>query len=74
MLMRFMMPDGFSCPPPSSSLRLEGVEARLQETVEEFEQTRQLAKKTKSDFEKVKKQRCVDEVIVYFKCTSCITY
>ena len=40
-------------PPP----RLEGVEARLQETAEAFEHTRQLAKRTKSDFEKVKRLR-----------------
>lgn len=39
--------------------RLEGVEVRLQETAEAFEQTRLLAKKTKAEFEMVKKQRCV---------------
>ena len=37
--------------------RLEGVEARLQETSEVFEHSRQLARKTKGDFEKVKKSR-----------------
>ena len=39
--------------------RLEGVEVRLQETAEAFEQTRLLAKKTKAEFEMVKKQRYV---------------
>ena len=38
-------------------LRLDNVEARFQETAEAFEQVRQLAKKTKSDFEKIKKER-----------------
>ena len=38
-------------------LRLEGVEVRLQETAEAFEHSRQLAKKSKSDFEKAKKLR-----------------
>ena len=37
--------------------RLEGVEARLQETSEAFEHSRQQARKTKTDFEKVKKLR-----------------
>ena len=37
--------------------RLDGVESRLQETSAEFEATRVLAKKTRSDFEIVKKQR-----------------
>lgn len=37
--------------------RLEGVEARLQETSEAFEHSRQQAKKTKTDFEKIKKLR-----------------
>ena len=37
--------------------RLEGVEARLQETLEAFEQSRAVAKKTKSDYELVKKMR-----------------
>ncbi len=51
--------------PPYYSLtivccRLEGVEARLQETAEAFEQSRQLAKKTKQEFERVKKQRWVE--------------
>ena len=39
--------------------RLEGVEVRLQETAEAFEQTRLLARRTKAEFEKVKKQRYV---------------
>ena len=39
--------------------RLDGVESRLQETSAEFEATRTLAKKTRSDFEIVKKQRYV---------------
>ena len=37
--------------------RLDGVESRLQETSAEFEATRTLAKRTRSDFEIVKKQR-----------------
>lgn len=37
--------------------RLDGVESRLQETSAEFEATRALAKKTRSDFEIIKKQR-----------------
>ena len=37
--------------------RLEGVEARLQETSEAFEHSRHLAKKTKADFERTKKLR-----------------
>ena len=41
-----------------SLCRLEGVEVRLQETAEAFEQTRLLARRTKAEFEKVKKQRC----------------
>ena len=39
--------------------RLDGVESRLQETSAEFEATRALAKKTRSDFEIIKKQRYV---------------
>ena len=35
------------------------MEARFQETAEAFEQYRQHAKKTKSDFEKIKKLRLV---------------
>jgi len=38
--------------------RLDGVESRLQETSAEFEASRALAKKTRSEFEIVKKQRC----------------
>lgn len=37
--------------------KLDGVESRLQETSAEFEATRALAKKTRSDFEIIKKQR-----------------
>ena len=37
--------------------RLDNVEARFQETAEAFEQVRQMAKKSKSDFENVKKLR-----------------
>ena len=37
--------------------RLEGVEARLQETSEAFEQSRVVAKKAKSEYERVKKMR-----------------
>ena len=39
-------------------LRLEGVEARLQETSEAFEQSRAVAKKSKLEYERVKKMRC----------------
>ena len=45
--------------------RLEGVEARLQETAEVFEQSRQLAKKAKSDFERIKKQRYLTIIRAY---------
>lgn len=45
--------------------RLEGVEVRLQETAEAFEQTRLLAKKTKAEFEMVKKQRYVCAPLPY---------
>ena len=37
--------------------RLDNVEARFQETAEAFEHVRQMAKKSKSEFEMVKKQR-----------------
>ena len=40
------------------TVRLGDVEARLQQMATVFEQARQLAKKTKAEFEKVKKQRC----------------
>ena len=39
--------------------RLEGVEVRLQESSEAFEKSREGAKKSKIEYEKVKKQRCV---------------
>ena len=39
------------------SLRLEGVEVRLQETSEAFEQSRTVAKKSKLEYERVKKMR-----------------
>jgi len=42
--------------------RLDGVESRLQETSAEFEATRALAKKTRSEFEIVKKQRYMQYV------------
>ena len=35
--------------------RLEGVETRLQETSEAFEQSRVVAKRAKSEYERVKK-------------------
>ena len=48
--------------------RLDNVEARFQETSEAFEQVRQMAKKTKSDFEKIKKLRCIMLLLrAYFK-------
>ena len=37
--------------------RLEGVEARLQETSEAFEKSRDAAKKSKIEYERVKKMR-----------------
>lgn len=37
--------------------RLGNVEVRFQETADAFEQARLMAKKTKSDFEKIKKER-----------------
>lgn len=37
--------------------RLEGVEARLQESSEAFEKSRDVAKKSKMEYEKVKKER-----------------
>ena len=37
--------------------RLEGVEARLQESSEAFERSREVAKKSKMEYEKVKKRR-----------------
>lgn len=37
--------------------KLDNVETRFQETADAFEQARQMAKKTKSDFEKTKKKR-----------------
>ena len=39
------------------SSRLEGVEARLQESSEAFEKSRDAAKKSKIEYEKVKKKR-----------------
>lgn len=42
-----------------SPLRLDSVETRFQETAEAFEQFRQLTKKSKSDFETIKKLRFV---------------
>ena len=53
-------PHILSTPYKSASfflIRLDNVEARFQETADAFEQVRQMAKKTKSDFEKVKKLR-----------------
>ena len=47
--------------------RLEGVEARLQETSEAFEQSRLLAKRAKSEYERVKKTRSVG--VCTFICT-----
>ena len=44
--------------------RLDGVESRLQETSAEFEASRVLAKKTRSEFEIVKKQRCVYHICI----------
>lgn len=46
------------------SIRLEGVEARLQETSEAFEQSRTVAKKSKAEYELVKKMRyiCVEYI------------
>ncbi len=37
--------------------RLEGVESRLQETSDAFEHYRHLSKKTKTEFEQIKKLR-----------------
>lgn len=45
--------------------RLDGVEARLQETSEAFEQSRLAAKKAKSEYERVKKMRYVYIRIMY---------
>ena len=42
------------------------MESRLQETSAEFEATRAMAKKTRSDFEIIKKQRYVATYVVYF--------
>ena len=39
--------------------RFDGVESRLQETSAEFEATRTLAKKTRSDFEIIKTKVCM---------------
>ena len=48
--------------------RLDGVESRLQETSAEFEATRALAKKTRSDFEIIKKQRYVYTYVQMLYC------
>ena len=48
--------------------RLEGVETRLQETSEAFEQSRVVAKRAKSEYERVKKMRYTHNVPVY-TCT-----
>lgn len=47
--------------------RLDGVEARLQETSEAFEQSRLAAKKAKSEYERVKKMRYVYIRIMYVR-------
>jgi hypothetical protein len=49
--------------------RLDNVEARFQQTVDEFEQARLMARKNKSDFEKIKKERCVSSANPIFLIT-----
>ena len=48
--------------------RLEGVEVRLQESSEAFERSREVAKKSKMEYEKVKKQRCVYSTVESVHC------
>ena len=43
----------------NSHPRLEGVEARLQESSEAFEKSREMTKKSKIEYEKVKKMRYI---------------
>ena len=50
------------------SCRLEGVEARLQESSEAFERSREVAKKSKIEYEKVKKKRFVQKFLCKGSC------
>ena len=45
--------------------RLEGVEARLQESSEAFEKSREMTKKSKIEYEKVKKMRYIRIVMTW---------
>ena len=45
-------------------IRLEGVEVRLQETSEAFEQSRTVAKKSKAEYELVKKMRYIYHLVL----------